>query len=51
MRATPIRRQIPVEQRFTLKNWGLVALAIVTILLIVVGILSFGAFFMMRDQL
>jgi hypothetical protein len=33
-----------------LKNWGLIALAIVTILLILVGIVSFGAFFMMRDQ-
>jgi hypothetical protein len=33
-----------------MRNWGLIALAIATILLVLVGLVSLGAFFLLREQ-
>ncbi len=50
MRATSTHLHISSGDRSSLRNWGLIALVIVTGLLVVVAAISLGAFFLLREQ-
>lgn len=50
MRATLTHPQVSSGGRSSLRNWVLVALAVAVVILLLVGIISLGAFFLLREQ-
>lgn len=50
MRAMPTHPQVSSGDRSSSRNWGLIVLAVATALLVVVGALALGAFFLLREQ-
>jgi hypothetical protein len=50
VRATPAHPRVHTGDRFLVRNWGLIVLAVATGLLVLVGAASLGAFFLLRKQ-
>ena len=50
MRATLTHPQVSSGGRSSLRNWILVALAVAIAILVLVGMVSLGAFFLLREQ-